>query len=63
MSKERAELLSLLLNAVIVRWDDTSIVPFAVNLLEWGISINESGEETRLFTVQDAIQWIEMRCD
>ncbi len=63
MTKERAEMLSLILNAVIVRWDDSAIWPFAVNSLEWGIIVNESGKETRLFTVQDAIQWIEGVCD
>ena len=63
MNKERAELVCLLLNAVITRWDDTSITPLAINRIEWSILIMESNKRTHLATIQDVIQWLEMVCD
>ena len=59
MGRDTVDLLQMVLDAVIINWDDASIITFAVNRLEWGILITASDEETPLFTVQNVIEWIE----
>ena len=58
MKKERAQIMMLVLEAVYNRLDDVSVGVFPLNLVEYAVSIDESGVLKHLYTVQDCIEQI-----